>query len=93
MKLSKEEVEHIANLARIELSEAEIKKFSQQLTEVLDYVDQLEKVDTKTVGVDLRSDLTNVTREDAIKPFKDPESLKKPFPQSQDSHLKVKGVF
>ncbi|MFH1598481.1 MAG: Asp-tRNA(Asn)/Glu-tRNA(Gln) amidotransferase subunit GatC [Patescibacteria group bacterium] len=93
MKLSKEEVEHIANLARIELSEAEIKKFSQQLTEVLDYVDQLEKVDTKTVGIDLRSDLTNVTGEDVIKPFSDPDGLKKSFPESQDSHLRVKGVL
>ncbi len=92
MKLKKEEIEHIAELARIKLTDAEKKKFSRQLTDILDWVDQLEEVDTKEIGVGVESDLTNVLREDIIEPFVNTGSLSDAFPQAQDGHLKVKGI-
>ena len=48
--LSEEQVRHIAKLARIKLSDKEVKKFSKQLTDVLDYVNILQEVDTKNVA-------------------------------------------
>ncbi len=49
MAISLEDVEHIANLARINLTEDEKFRFREQLSAILDYVAQLQKVDTTTV--------------------------------------------
>lgn len=92
MKLKKEEIEHIANLARLQLTAKEKEKFSHQLTEILDWIDQLKEVDTETIGVGLKSDLTNVLREDVIKPFSDTATLHHSFPEKQDNYLQVKGM-
>ncbi len=48
-KLSEKDIMHLAKLANLNLSEVEIKKFSEQLSSVLDYVDQLNEVDIKNV--------------------------------------------
>ncbi len=48
-KLSTQEVEHIAKLANLTLTEAEITKFQLQLSAILDYIDTLQKVDTANV--------------------------------------------
>ena len=68
MKITKEEVVHVANLARLKVDEAAIEKFAGQVGKILEYVDTLEAVDTE--GVALTSDAafqTNVFREDAVK--------------------------
>ena len=44
MKLNKKEIKHIANLARLELSDAELDKYKDQLSDVLDWIDQLKEV-------------------------------------------------
>lgn len=49
MKLDRTQVEKIAQLARLELTEAEKDRMSQQLSGILEYVDQLSKLDTKDV--------------------------------------------
>ena len=46
MKITKEEVEHVALLARLKFSESEKERFTTQLNTILEYMDQLEKVDT-----------------------------------------------
>ncbi len=50
MSLSKKEVEHIANLARLHLSEEEIGRFQQQLSDILDHVSTLQDLDTSKVS-------------------------------------------
>ncbi len=58
-------VKHIAKLANLPLSQVEEKKFEKQLASILEYVEQLNSVDTK--GVEITSQVTNlenVTRED-----------------------------
>jgi aspartyl-tRNA(Asn)/glutamyl-tRNA(Gln) amidotransferase subunit C len=65
MALTREEVEHVALLGRLELDEQEIDRFTQQLNSVLEYFEQLRKIDTQ--GVPPTSHvipLTNVMRED-----------------------------
>ena len=49
MSLTLEEVRHIANLARLELSEDELKRFRGQLSAILDYFQQLESLDTDMI--------------------------------------------
>jgi aspartyl-tRNA(Asn)/glutamyl-tRNA(Gln) amidotransferase subunit C len=56
--LSEEQVRHVANLARIELTDKEVKKFSGQLSSVLEYMDILKEVDTS--GVEETSQVTGL---------------------------------
>ncbi|MEW5869207.1 MAG: Asp-tRNA(Asn)/Glu-tRNA(Gln) amidotransferase subunit GatC [Chloroflexota bacterium] len=49
MTLSLEEVEHIAELARLQLSRAEVSRFQQQLSAILDYVASLQALDTSDI--------------------------------------------
>jgi aspartyl-tRNA(Asn)/glutamyl-tRNA(Gln) amidotransferase subunit C len=65
MKITKKEVEHVARLARLELSELEKETLTDQLSNILTYVEQLNELDTK--GVEPTShvlDINNVMRED-----------------------------
>ena len=65
--LTQEQVRHIAKLARLELSDAEVEKFAPQLTAILGYIDMLAEVDTKNVKAAAQpTGLTNVLREDVI---------------------------
>lgn len=67
--LSLEEIRHVANLANLTLSEDEVKKFSGQLSEVLDYIEKLKEVETKNVEPTSQvTGLENVFREDEEKP-------------------------
>ncbi|HEY62393.1 MAG TPA: Asp-tRNA(Asn)/Glu-tRNA(Gln) amidotransferase subunit GatC [Anaerolineae bacterium] len=49
MKLSRKQVEHIANLARLSLSAKEITQFQEQLSSILDYFEQLQDLDTNDI--------------------------------------------
>lgn len=49
VNLSEDQVRHVAKLANLPVSDAEIEKYTEQLSAVLGYVEQLEKVDTKDV--------------------------------------------
>lgn len=65
--LSEEEVRHIAKLARIALSDEEVKKFQSQLSGVLDYVDILKEVDTTNVAETSQvTGLNNVMEKDEV---------------------------
>jgi len=65
MKISKEDVVHVANLARLELSEDAIEKFSGQIGEILDHVDSLNRVDTRGISATSHAiSQTNAFRED-----------------------------
>lgn len=59
------DIKHIAKLANLPLSSDEEKKFKKQLTSILDYVEQLNSVDTKDIDPTSQvTDLENITRED-----------------------------
>lgn len=65
MKLTKEQVEKIARLARLKLSEEEMERYAGQLTDILNYVDVLKELDTTGVPETSQvTGLTNVTRKD-----------------------------
>lgn len=94
--LSKDDVTHIANLAKIELTEEEVLRFQQELSQVLEYFTMLEQVDTANISPMLHSSLaTNVTRKDALR---DPDhnrraDLLAAFAASENEQCKIKAVF
>jgi aspartyl-tRNA(Asn)/glutamyl-tRNA(Gln) amidotransferase subunit C len=96
MKLTKQEVEHIAALARLELTEKEKEKFATQLSSILGYVEKLKKVDlSKVLSTAQVTGLQNVTRPDEVKRC-DEETMKKlvtAAPESVGNLVKVKAVF
>ena len=49
MKLSREEVKHIADLARLALSEEELSLYQEQLSDILEYMEQLQQLDTEAI--------------------------------------------
>lgn len=96
MNLSKDEIQHIAKLARLELTDGELKKYGDQLSAVLNYIDQLKEVDVK--GVEPTAQVTgleNVLREDIIRDWdeKETEEALKDAPEREDRFIKVKRVI
>ena len=69
MKLSRDEVLHIARLARVALTEEEITKFSEQLSNLLEHFEVLQQVDTTDVPPTAQSvALQGVVRGDEVRP-------------------------
>lgn len=94
--ISKEEVQHIAQLARIKLTKDEIEKFQQDLSGILDYFAVLKDADTSKVEAATHSMiLENVQREDKAQPAspKLVEKLIALFPAAREGFLKVKAIF
>ncbi len=66
--LTDEDIRHIAKLARLQLSEEEVKKFAKELTSILEYIDVLNELDTENVEPTAQvTGLSNVFREDEAK--------------------------
>lgn len=66
MKITKEEILHVAHLARLEIAEAAVEKFAAQIGDILAYVDQLKQVDTEGVRPTSHAlALVNALREDS----------------------------
>lgn len=67
-KLTDKDIKHVAKLANLKLTESEIKKYRGQLTEIVDYIDELSEVDTKGIeGAARTTTLENVFKEDIVK--------------------------
>ena len=96
MKLGRDEVLKIAQLARIELKEEEIEKYREQLSDILNYVDKLQEVNTDNVNPDVyATDLINSWREDEVGPC--PEDGRKiifeNMPAKEGDELRTIGIF
>ncbi len=94
MHLSIEQIEHIARLARLEVSETEKKTYSEQLSAILDYVDQLQKVDTE--GVEPTSQVTglvNNNREDEVIESGIASDLLATAPSTRDGFITIPKIF
>ena len=84
------DVEHVAKLARLELTEEEKEKFAGQLGDVLKYVEQMNEVDTSNVVPMAHAmDFVNVMREDTVKYEQTKEQLMSNAPDEEDGFFKV----
>ena len=94
MSLSKAEVEHVARLARLELSEAEKEEFTGQLNGILHFVEKLNQLDTTAVEPTAHSiPVSNIFRSDRIAPSLDPELALANAPDRLDNFFKVPKVL
>jgi len=94
MKITKEEILHVAHLARLELDDAAIDKFADQIGTVLEYVDQLKTVDTEGVKPTSHAiSLTNAFREDELREHLQTEKVLANAPQQVDGSFVVPKVI
>lgn len=93
-KISEDEVKRIARLARIGLSDAEVAKMSDELGNILTFVEQLQKVDiSDTLPTDQVTGLEDVWREDVVQPSPPREQLLANAPAQKDGYIVVKRVL
>ncbi|MDP2931841.1 MAG: Asp-tRNA(Asn)/Glu-tRNA(Gln) amidotransferase subunit GatC [Chloroflexota bacterium] len=94
MKLSREEVLHIATLARLGLTEAEVDRMGEQLSNILENFEVLKKVDTEGVPPTAQSiALQSVVRNDEVAPSLSPDEVLANAPQKEDDFFKVRHVL
>lgn len=95
--ISKDQVKHIAALARLEVSESEVESLSKDLSAVLGYVDKLNSVDTKDVEITMNTaSAVNVFRDDENPDEPNAEMAKRlveSAPMSEDGYVKVKSIL
>lgn len=92
--ISKKEVKHIADLARVGINDEEIDKFSQDLSSILDWMEQLNEIDVEKVEPTAHiTGLENRIREDKENDFKNKEGIIKLFPEEKNNYNKVKSVL
>lgn len=95
MKFTEKDVEKLARLARISLTKEEKKKFGQQIASILDYVKQIQEVDTAgIVSMDTNHQgLKNVFRQDEKRNFDANKKIIDQFPEKYGNLNKVKPVL
>ncbi|MBO8130295.1 MAG: Asp-tRNA(Asn)/Glu-tRNA(Gln) amidotransferase subunit GatC [Candidatus Marinimicrobia bacterium] len=93
-KVDKELVKKIADLARITLTEEEVELYATQLSKILDYMEQLNELDTTNVEpVSHVQNVVNVFREDKVKKSLDIKEVLQNAPEKEGSFFKVPGVI
>ena len=93
-KLTREEVLHVADLGKLELSEDDIERFSYQLKELFNEIDKVNEIDVK-VSEGIFSPLNNECEmfEDNYTVFEDPIKLVDNAPEKLENFVEVAGVF
>ena len=94
MKLSREEVLNIARLARLGLSEAEIDRMGEQLSDILENFEVLKQVDTSDVPPTAQPiDLRNVLRDDEVAPSLPSGDVLANAPHKEGDYFRVRAVL
>ncbi len=94
-KLSREDVLKLAKLSRLKLTDEEVEKFRTELSEILDYVEKLNAVDTTGLEPTYQvTGLANITRSDVVREYNlSQNDLLKNAPATQDGQFKVRRVL
>ena len=94
MALTKEEVEHTAKLARLDLTEEEKSKFTEQLNELLAHAEKLNELNTDHVEPTTHGmDISNVMREDELRTSLPVEKMMLNAPDQEDGQYRVPAVL
>lgn len=94
MKITRLEVEHVAKLARLELSDQEKEKLTDQLSNILTYVEKMNELDTRNVAPTSHVlDITNVMRDDAPDDSLPQERALANAPDKAVGHYKVPRII
>ncbi|MGM9986235.1 MAG: Asp-tRNA(Asn)/Glu-tRNA(Gln) amidotransferase subunit GatC [Bacillaceae bacterium] len=93
-RITKEDVKHVANLARLAVTEEEVEKFTKQLDDIITFAEQLNELNTE--GVKPTShvlEMKNILREDKAKQGLPVEEVLKNAPDSQDGFIRVPAII
>lgn len=94
MSVTKDEVKHIAKLAKLQFNDKEIVKFTDDLNKILEYVDKLNELDTENIEPLLHPiEGSNVFREDKLGRSVKTEDALKNAPESTEEYFKVPKVI
>ena len=93
-KINKDEVKKVAHLARLELDENAINNHVEQLKKILEYIKQLEEINTDNVPCTTRAiEVTNAFRKDEMKNYENIEDLLELGPSREDQYFKVPKII
>ena len=94
MAISREEVEHVARLARLELTEDEIERFRGQLSAVLERAQRIQALDLDDVPPTAHPvALNNVWRNDVVVPFTDADAILSNAPAIEDHRFRAPQIL
>lgn len=94
MKITREEVLHVARLARLAMSDEEIDLFTKQLSDILAYIDKLNELDTRDIEPTSHIlPVRNVFREDKVRESLDREYILKNAPDRREEFFRVPKVI
>ena len=94
MKISESEVEHVAKLARLNISKDETSQMTRTLNDILIYMEKMGEIDTSNVKPMTHAiPNENIMREDNVKPFSAPEKILEIAPDSKDKFYRVPRVI
>jgi aspartyl-tRNA(Asn)/glutamyl-tRNA(Gln) amidotransferase subunit C len=96
MEISKEQVERVAKLARLDVSEDEKTTFARQLSSILTHIDQLKALDTDTTGVEPTATVLptdNVFRDDEVRPSLSQEQALANAPDQAEGFFRVPKIL
>jgi aspartyl-tRNA(Asn)/glutamyl-tRNA(Gln) amidotransferase subunit C len=94
MSITRKDVEYIAQLARLRFKDEELENFTDQLNEILNYVEKLNELDTANVEpLNHPVENVNVFRSDELKPSVQTEAALKNAPDRTDEYFKVPKVI
>ena len=94
MKITREEVEHVSKLARLSLSEQELDSLTGEMDKILDYVEQLNTLDTDDITPTAHAvPMENAFREDIVKPGFTTELALSNAPDASDNTFRVRRVI
>ncbi|MFC4323982.1 Asp-tRNA(Asn)/Glu-tRNA(Gln) amidotransferase subunit GatC [Litchfieldia salsa] len=93
-RISIDQVKHVANLARLAVTEDEAKMFAKQLDDIITFAEQLNELDTENVAPTSHVlPMKNVLREDVAKPGLPVEEVLKNAPDTKDGHIRVPSII
>ncbi|WP_240376042.1 Asp-tRNA(Asn)/Glu-tRNA(Gln) amidotransferase subunit GatC [Bacillus piscicola] len=93
-RITKEQVKHVAHLARLSVTEEDVDTFTEQLDAIIGFAEQLNELDTDGVEPTTHVlDIKNVLREDEERPSFDQETALKNAPDQEDGQVKVPSVL
>jgi len=94
MSLTIADVEHVASLARLGLSDDETERMREQLSSILEHIAVLQEIDTDRIPPTAQVNaLANVLRDDVVHPSLSQEAVLANAPQSRDGFLEVRAVM
>lgn len=89
-----DQVRKVANLARLQLTEAEQQQFTGQLNRILEYVQQLDELDTTDIAPTTRAiEVSNITRPDRLEVFAEREAILASAPDREEDFFKVPKIL